>query len=171
MKKTLQAPGSRRMFLKFLAGSPLLACPELSALSIEKLLASSIQSPDSDWQLQDTALQEILEKIITTPDEPLNVFNFQPVAKDNLPNAHYGYIATGTDDNATIRANREGFKQYRLRARRLIDVGDVDMSIDLFGTRWETPIVIAPAGSQEVFHDERELAVARAAREKKLDHP
>jgi isopentenyl diphosphate isomerase/L-lactate dehydrogenase-like FMN-dependent dehydrogenase len=47
-----------------------------------------------------------------------------------------------------------------------VDVSKVDLSIRLFGSRWETPIVLAPVGSQMAFHPEGEIAVARAAKEK-----
>jgi isopentenyl diphosphate isomerase/L-lactate dehydrogenase-like FMN-dependent dehydrogenase len=50
--------------------------------------------------------------------------------------------------------------------RRLVDVSRIDTSVQIFGTRWNTPIVINPVGSQKAFHPEGELAVARAARAK-----
>jgi isopentenyl diphosphate isomerase/L-lactate dehydrogenase-like FMN-dependent dehydrogenase len=37
------------------------------------------------------------------------------------------------------------------------------MSTEIFGTKWEAPIVIAPVGSQKAFHPEGEIATARAA--------
>jgi isopentenyl diphosphate isomerase/L-lactate dehydrogenase-like FMN-dependent dehydrogenase len=46
-------------------------------------------------------------------------------------------------------------------------VSKVDTSVNLFGTTWETPIVIAPVGSQRAFHPEGELAVARAGNARK----
>ena len=73
-------------------------------------------------------------------------------------------MATGVDGDATLRANRDGFGRYQLRVRRLIDVRAIDMSVALFGTKWDSPIVIAPVGSQRAFHQEGELATARAAR-------
>ena len=73
---------------------------------------------------------------------------------------------TGSDDDATIRANREGFNRYELRVRRLVDVSRVDSSVQIFGKKWETPIVINPVGSHKAFHPEGELAVARAAKAK-----
>ncbi len=51
--------------------------------------------------------------------------------------------------------------------RRLIDVSRIDMSVELLGTRWETPIILAPTSSQKAFHPDGELAVARAARTKR----
>ena len=106
------------------------------------------------------------EYLIESPDEALSVFDFHELSKSKLPPAHYGYLATGVDDDLTLRANREAFARIQILARRLVDVSQVDLSIELFGTRWETPIVIAPVGSQRAFHPEGEVAVARAARQK-----
>jgi 4-hydroxymandelate oxidase len=46
--------------------------------------------------------------------------------KKNVPPAHFGYMATCTDDEATLRANREGFGKFQLRPRRLVDVSKID---------------------------------------------
>lgn len=102
--------------------------------------------------------------LIASASEALNVFDFEPVARKKLPPAHWGYLATGTDDDETIRANREGFTRWDLHPRRLVDVSRVDTSVKMLGTTWETPIVINPIGSQRAFHPEGEIAVARAAK-------
>jgi isopentenyl diphosphate isomerase/L-lactate dehydrogenase-like FMN-dependent dehydrogenase len=103
---------------------------------------------------------------ISDPAEALNVFDFHDVAKAVLPKAHYGYMATGVDDDRTLHANSEAFQRYQLRMRRLIDVRKVDTSVELLGSRWETPIFLCPVGSQRAFHADGEIAVARAARAK-----
>ena len=36
-------------------------------------------------------------------------------------------MASGIDDEVTLRANREGFLKFQLRPRRLVDVSKVDM--------------------------------------------
>src|SRR4029078_8985528 len=74
----------------------------------------------------------------------------------------------GIDDEVTLRANREGFLKFQFRPRRLIDVSKVDMSVDILGTKYSSPIVCAPVGGQRSFHDDAESGVARAA--KKGDH-
>lgn len=130
----------RRRFLKFLLASPFLA---------------QFADVASGWQLPDD--------VISAPERALNVFEFEAAARRKLPPAHFGYIATGVDDDATLRANRDAFTRFQIRPRRLIDVSKVDMSVRLFGATWDSPIVLAPAGSQRAFHPEGELAVARAA--------
>lgn len=104
-----------------------------------------------------------LEQRITSPEDAVNVFDFQAAAQAALPPAHYGYLATGVDSDETLRANREGFERFPLRARRLVDVSNPDMRVDLLGERWDTPIILAPVGSQKAFHPIGELAAARAA--------
>jgi isopentenyl diphosphate isomerase/L-lactate dehydrogenase-like FMN-dependent dehydrogenase len=54
----------------------------------------------------------------------------------------------------------------QIRSRRLVDVSNIDMSVRLFGTSWDSPIVLSPVGDQKAFHPEGEVAAARAARTK-----
>ena len=141
---------NRRRFLRFLAGSPLLAMGSLG--STPELLGRLIQNPE----------------LITRPEDAINVFDFEAVAQRTIPPAHFGYMATGVDDDATLRANREGFTKFAIRPRRLVDVSNIDTSIELLGLNLNSPIILCPVGSQKAFHPEGEIAVARAA--KARDH-
>jgi len=141
----------RRRFLTFLASSPLLA---LSASGAWSALVESAQAAESDGPTR---------ALIASANDALNVFDFELVARQKLPPAHYGYLATGVDDDATLLANRTGFSKIQIRARRLVDVSRIDTSTELFGTTWKTPIVLAPVGSQKAFHADGEMASARAA--------
>lgn len=134
---------ARRDFLRFLAASPLLA-----GLGAE-------------------ALADGGEALVDSPVKALDVFEIEAVARKNLPPAHWAYLATGVDGDATLRANTEGYARMALRVRRLTGVHAPDTSVSLFGTTWETPIVLCPVSSQRAFHDEGEIATARAARAKK----
>src|SRR5262249_1635491 len=82
----------------------------------------------------------------------------------NVPPSHFGYMASSIDDEVTLRANREGFLKFQLRPRRLVDVSKVDMSVDILGVKYDTPIVVAPVGGQKSFHEEGEIATARGAK-------
>src|SRR3954447_14708425 len=141
---------SRRRLLQFLAASPLLA---------HRALAQG-QRPDDpvDWAPRE------LDKRIADPTQALDVFDFEPVMKKNVPPAHFGYMATGADDELTLRANREGFRKFELRPRRLTDVSRIDMAADILGVSYDSPIVIAPTGSNRAFHPDAEVAVAKAAK-------
>ena len=104
------------------------------------------------------------ETLIKSPKEAINVFDFEPVMRENVPPAHFGYMASGIDDEVTLRANREGFLKFQLRPRRLVDVSKVDMSTDMLGVKYDTPIIVAPVGGQQSFHADGEIAVAKAAK-------
>jgi 4-hydroxymandelate oxidase len=141
---------SRRRLLQFLAASPLFA---------RSALAQGLPPSDPvDWAPRD------LDKLIADPTQALDVFDFEPVMKKNVPPAHFGYMATGVDDEVTLRANREGFRKLELRPRRLVDVSKIDMSAEILGAKYDSPIVIAPTSSNRAFHAEGEIAVAKAAK-------
>ncbi len=132
---------SRRAFLKFLAGSPLLAGMPI-------------------------AIQAMAQGDIDKAVDALDVFDFEVLAKKVLPPAHWGYMATGVDGEETLKANREGFTRYQLRPRRFVDVSRLEMSMELFGIRYNSPIVLCPVGSQKAFHPDGEVGAARAAQAK-----
>src|SRR5215475_1574857 len=149
---------SRRKFLQFLAGSPLLAAGGLEAFAGEGPIAGNKLPDPIMWAPLKT------EELIKSPKDAINVFDLEPVCRVNVPPAHFGYMASGIDDEVTLRANREGFLKFQLRPRRLIDVSKVDMSTELLGVKYDTPIVIAPSGGHYAYHAEGEPAVARAAK-------
>ncbi len=150
---------SRRQLLKWLAASPVLAFPGLAALAAQAPAARPQRLPDPMlWAPAD------LQNLIADPEDAINIFDFEPVMRKNVPPAHFGYMASGIDDEVTLRANREGFLKFQLRPRRLVDVSQVDMSTDILGVRYDTPIVLAPVGGHRSFHAAGEEAVARAAR-------
>ena len=90
------------------------------------------------------ALGQDADEIITAADKALDVFDFERAARGILPPAHWGYLATGVDGDETLHANRAGFANYSLRVRRMLDLSKIDMSVNLFGTTWETPIFLRP---------------------------
>ena len=148
---------SRRRFMQFVTGSPLLAGVPGAALA-QALLPKDKFSDPLTWSPQDPS------QLIKDPTEAINVFDFEPVMRQNVPPAHFGYMVSGVGDEMTLRANREGFAKFQLRPRRLVDVSKVDMSTTILGVKYDTPIILAPIGGQKAFHTEGEVAVARAAR-------
>ena len=133
---------ARREFIKFLAASPYVAM--LGGVS--------------------AFLPQSASELITDPAKALNVFDFEEVAHRKVMPGHWAYMASGVDDDATLRANREGFRHVQLRPRRLRDATKVDMRVELFGTMYSSPIFLCPTGGEKSFFPGGELAVAQAAR-------
>ena len=133
---------NRREFLLFIAASTVIA-PATRAWA-QQLVASHDAVP--------AAAKDFLQ-----------VMDFEEAARRVLPPAHWGYMATGVDDDLTLKGNMEAFKRIGLRPRRLVDVSKADLSVDVFGNKWETPIFVCPVGGQQAFFHEGELATARAA--------
>ena len=146
---------SRRKFLQFMAASPLFASDAFAG-----------EGPTAGMRVDDPIMWAPFktQNLIKSPKEAINVFDFETPCRVNVPPAHFGYMASGIDDEVTLRANREGFLKFQLRPRRLIDVSKVDMSTDILGVKYASPIVIAPVGGQASFHPDGEVAVAKGAK-------
>jgi isopentenyl diphosphate isomerase/L-lactate dehydrogenase-like FMN-dependent dehydrogenase len=98
----------------------------------------------------------------------LSVLDLEPLAHKALPPAHWGYMSSGVDDDLTVRMNREAMGHYQLRARRLVGAAKPDLSFELFGKTWDSPIYFSAVSAQRAFHPEGEVATARAAKAKKV---
>lgn len=170
----LPAPDDRRRFLQFLAASPLLSAAGIRLSDLHALVAGDAH--DGGWRLLEeveagtrahvprSLLPAQQPAPIRSAEEALSVMDFEGAARAKLPPAHWGYMAGGVDDDATLHANRDGFSELQLRARRLVNVQEVDPSVTLLGEKWSSPLVVCPTGSQRMAHGEGELATARAAR-------
>ncbi len=139
----------RRDFLRWLAASPLLASAGGLA-GLEPVIAQE-------------APRRTFDDLVDSASQALDIFDLQRVAAEKVPTAHYGYIMTGVDGEETYENNRAALQRMYLRARRLVDVSELDTAVNLFGREWPTPLLVAPCGSQRAFHADGELATARAA--------
>jgi len=157
MPNEIDQARSRRKFLQFIAASTALGYADKLAFA-ETLLPKSKLPDPMIWAPLDPA------NLIKSPKEAINVFDFEPVMRQNVPPAHFGYMASGIDDEVTLRANREGFLKFQLRPRRLVDVSKVDMTTDILGVKYASPIMIAPVGGHKAYHLDGEEGVAKAAK-------
>lgn len=90
------------------------------------------------------------------------VEDFEPVARDLLPESTYGYIAGGAGDESSVRRNREALERVRLVPRVLRPVNTIDTSTTKLGVELSFPLMIAPTAVQQIVHPDGELATARA---------
>src|ERR1700730_7648060 len=150
MRNLTATSTARREFLKFLAASPYVAALGGVAAYLERNVLAQNAPGTSD--------------VITDPAKALNVFDFEEPAHRRVIQGHWAYMASGVDDDGTLRANREAFKHIELRPRRLHDATKVDTHVALFGTTYNSPIYFCPTGGEKAFSGEGELAVARSAK-------
>ena len=164
MSDTPDRSRTRRKFLKMLGASPLIAGSGVLSGGLTNLLHAATNEEKHFLGWLETLQQS--DDVISSPDQALDVMDFEPAARKTIPPAHWGYLATGVDDDATVRVNHDGYSHIQIRSRRLVDVTNVDMSRSIFGVKWDTPIVLSPVSAQKAFHPDGELGVARAAGKK-----
>ncbi len=133
---------ARRELLKFIFASPFFG-------AMTGLPVSAFATPDR-------ATPE-------TARQALDIFQIKKVAREKLPLPVWHFIINGSDDGKTMAANRDVFDEWELRVRRMIDVSNIDTSVELFGDKYPSPIILAPIGAQQRVHPEGELAIANAA--------
>lgn len=132
---------ARRSFLQFLAASPLLTSYDAFAAEVEEALGEKLKNPK----------------------DVINVFEMQALAREKIPNSHWGYLSSGTDGDGTLHANQLGYTRFQIHPRRLVDVSDIDTKINFLGAVANSPIMMSPIGSCGAFHEDAETGVARAS--------
>lgn len=98
-----------------------------------------------------------------TAPEPVNVVDFQALARAALPPATYDYITTGSTDEVTLRDNVVAFQRIRVLPPLLTGVSQADPSTTVLGQPIAFPLMLAPVAGQILFHPQGALAAARAA--------
>jgi hypothetical protein len=86
---------------------------------------------------------------------------FEVLARDALPPAHFGYIRTGADDDRTVVRNHEAFSHYEIRAHRFNDLTHLDTALTVFGASWHSPICPAGYLREGVLHERCTSMVSR----------
>ena len=95
--------------------------------------------------------------------EPVNIFEYEELAKERLSQGDYDFIAGGATDEITLRRTRAAFDSIMIRPRMMVDISNRDLSTTVLGQKIALPIMLDPAGNHGVAHLEGELASARAA--------
>ncbi len=91
-------------------------------------------------------------------------------ARQNLDQNAWDYIVGGTESETTLRRNRMALDSIAFRPRVLRDVSKTDTSVEQFGRKLRLPVMIAPVGALETFHEGAGATVARAAGEFGVPH-
>ncbi len=94
---------------------------------------------------------------------PLNLHDLEQAARRHLPRAIFGYVASGSEDEITLRRNRAVFEGYQWLPRVLTQASSVCTSVDLWGHRYALPFGIAPLGMSALIAYRGDQMLARTA--------
>jgi len=150
MSKAVEGTSRRaalRQFATFVAASPLVGQDQ----SVEEERPGRIAPPQYSADIM----------------EPINLHEFEDVAKKKINKLAYDYIAGGAADELTLTANREAYDRFWIRRRVMNDVSTIDTSLTLLGQQLEHPILLAPAGAKPLLHPDGDRVCAQAAKHTK----
>jgi L-lactate dehydrogenase (cytochrome) len=93
-----------------------------------------------------------------------NIADLRTRARTRLPRMVFDYMDGGADDECTLRANAQRFRDYELTWDALRDIAALSTATTVLGCATQLPLVICPTATSRLF-DPRggERAVARAA--------
>jgi lactate 2-monooxygenase len=87
---------------------------------------------------------------------------WETAAREAVPLPNFLYVNGSASSESTYKSNISAFERYRLRPWMLVQATRRDMSVEIFGRRYNSPLLVAPIGVQEILHDDAEEATARA---------
>ena len=94
---------------------------------------------------------------------PVNIFEYEEIARTRIERGDYDFIAGGATDELTIRRTRAVFDSIMMRPSMLTDVSHRDLSTTVLGQEIAFPIMLDPAGNHGAAHPEAEIASVKAA--------
>lgn len=97
--------------------------------------------------------------------KPINLFEYEQVAKQKLSPSAYGYYSGGAGDGITIRDNRRAYDDIQIVPYVLRDVSQRDLSTTVLEQKIDFPVVIAPMAMAALAHPDKELGIAESAKQ------
>jgi 4-hydroxymandelate oxidase len=110
----------------------------------------------SEWRV-------IIRRSETVDDKPINLYEYEALAKERMPKPEWDFVEGGATDEITISRTRQAFDSIMLRPRMLVDMDERDLSTTVLGERVDFPVMLCPAGHHIRAHADAENATVRAA--------
>jgi len=107
-------------------------------------------------------------KIILSPRKrrltrALTIYDLRDIAKRRTPQAPFDYTDGGADTESSLTRARAAYEKLEFQPKILLNVKDVDLSVQMLGKKMSMPIGIAPTGFTRMMQTEGEYAGACAA--------
>ena len=99
------------------------------------------------------------------PNLPVDFKRLEERASAVLSQSVLAYVQGGCGDEATQRRNVEAFAEWGIVPRMLVDTRVRDLSVDVFGKRYKSPLMLSPIGVIGVCAQDGhgDIATAKAA--------
>lgn len=97
------------------------------------------------------------------PPYPVTFAGLEAAAREKLEHRLFDYVAGGAGDEHTQRANVTAFERWGIVPRMLAGAAERDLSVELFGHRLPTPLLMSPIGVIGVMTDDEHGDLATAA--------
>jgi hypothetical protein len=128
-------------------------------------VTTTLYEPDPESYVQ---FQREIYGSLRKPKYSTKPSEWEAAARNAIPLANFLYVFGAASSESTHAANRSAFERYRLRPSMLVQATRRNMSTELFGKQYKSPLLIAPIGVQEIVHQDAEEATARAAKALKV---
>lgn len=102
------------------------------------------------------------------PEIPISFNELETKASKVLNPEAFDYVAGSAGSEISTLNNQESFNNWQIVPRMMGDVSQRNISVELFGTKFMSPLLLAPIGVLSIVHPEAEIAVAYAAKELKV---
>ena len=93
----------------------------------------------------------------------LTIYDLRDIAKRRTPQAPFDYTDGGSDTESSLTRTRNAYEKLEFQPKILLNVKDVDISVNMLGKNASMPIGIAPTGFTRMMQTEGEYAGACAA--------
>jgi L-lactate dehydrogenase (cytochrome)/glycolate oxidase len=93
----------------------------------------------------------------------LTIYDLRDIAKRRTPQAPFDYTDGGSDTESSLTRTRTAYEKLEFQPKILLNVNDVDISVNMLGKNASMPIGIAPTGFTRMMQTEGEYAGACAA--------
>ena len=93
----------------------------------------------------------------------LTIYDLRDIAKRRTPQAPFDYTDGGSDTESSLTRTRTAYEKLEFQPKILLNVKDVDISVNMLGKNESMPIGIAPTGFTRMMQTEGEYAGACAA--------
>ncbi len=109
-------------------------------------------------------------KVIFSPrkrrlSRALTIYDLRDIAKKRTPQAPFDYTDGGADTESSLTRARDAYEKLEFQPKILLNVKDVDLSVNMLGKKMSMPLGIAPTGFTRMMQTEGEYAGACAAQD------